>query len=264
VEKHLYQNKKAWDERARSSGKYAVPASTTELADPLSVIDQCGWLKNSIAGSQLLCLGAGGGRHGALFAKLGAKVTVVDISGELLDLDRMVARKLNLDITCVETSMDNLSTLPNSHYDVVLQPVSSCYVPRVRKVFQEVARVIKPGGLFVSQHKQPCSLQASAFPLGNHYAIQERYVSGTPLPVVSTSLHHREAGMAEYLHTWEELIGGLCQSGFVIEDLAEPRHANESAENGTSGHRAIYLPPFVKIKARRLASGENPGSIIIT
>ncbi|MDB6131379.1 MAG: Methyltransferase type 11 [Verrucomicrobiales bacterium] len=244
-------------------GKYAVPASPTELADPLSVIDQCGWLKDSIRGRRLLCLGAGGGRHSALFAKLGAKVTVLDISGELLQLDRKMASELHLDITTVEGSIDDLSALPSNFFEVVLQPVSSCYVPSVRKVFQEVARVITPGGLYVSQHKQPASLQSSALLVGNHYSMQEKYKAGLPLPVLTTSLHHREAGMVEFLHTLEELIGGICQSGFVVEDLAEPRHADETAGTGTPGHRAIFLPPFVKIKARRVGAFPSGSPIII-
>jgi hypothetical protein len=66
---------------------------------------------------------------------------------------------------------------------------------------------------------------------------------------------HRENGTVEFLHRWDELIGGLCRSGFVIEDLVEPRHGRPQAEPGSFAHRSFYLPPFVTIKARRTPQG---------
>ncbi len=65
---------------------------------------------------------------------------------------------------------------------------------------------------------------------------------------------HREKGALEFVHRWEEIVGGLCRSGFVIEDLAEPKHGDPAAEPGTFRHRSKYIPPYVAIKARRIAT----------
>ena len=62
---------------------------------------------------------------------------------------------------------------------------------------------------------------------------------------------HREAGTLEFLHRWEELLGGMCRAGFAIEDVIEPVHADEAAEIGSFGHRSRYVAPYVRIKARR-------------
>ena len=48
-------------------------------------------------------------------------------------------------------------------------------------------------------------------------------------------------------------MGGLCRAGFAIEDLVEPSRADDQAAVGEIGHRARYVPPYVRIKARRLA-----------
>jgi len=60
----------------------------------------------------------------------------------------------------------------------------------------------------------------------------------------------------------EELIGGMCRAGFVIEDLVEPLHADAEAERGTFGHRSQFVAPYLRIKARRvgesLAQGKSP------
>jgi hypothetical protein len=64
----------------------------------------------------------------------------------------------------------------------------------------------------------------------------------------------------EYLHRWEELVGSLCRSGFVLEDLVEPRHADPLADSGSFGHRSLYLPPYVTLKARRTSEARSEGS----
>jgi hypothetical protein len=71
---------------------------------------------------------------------------------------------------------------------------------------------------------------------------------------VLPGLQHREAGTVEFLHRWEELLGGLCRSGFVIEDLVEPKHGDARAELGSFAHRSHFVPPFVTLKARRIRS----------
>jgi ubiquinone/menaquinone biosynthesis C-methylase UbiE len=208
-------------------------------ADPL------GWIPRPVIGKRILCLAAGGGKHGPLFAKAGAIVTVVDISPEMLALDRKVGNDWGIQVRTLEASMDNLRMLGEASFDIVVQPVSTCYVPDVQKVYAEVARVLAPDGLYISQHKQPGSLQAEAAFSGRGYLVTEVYRRETPLPIVNGDFTHRESGAAEFLHTWENLIGGMCRSGFVIEDLIEPRHSDQ---------RATYLPPFVTIKARRVQS----------
>ena len=259
------QNRRAWDERALTGAQYATPATAEEFQNPLAVVDQCGWLGGDVTGKRLLCLAAGGGRHSALFASAGAVVTVVDISPRLLDLDRQVAAEHGLNIRIVEASMDDLSALGDASFDLVVQPVSTCYVPDIHPVYREVARVLVAGGVYVSQHKQPVSLQADHIPTGRGYLLNETYVRNSPLPQVLQNHQHREAGTVEYLHRWEDLIGGLCRAGFMVEDLAEPRHANLQAEPGTSAHRACYVPPFVKIKARRTqAPSKTQSRLILT
>ena len=134
-------NRQAWDARVRRREVFTRPARDEDFDQPLSVVDRHGWLGPSIAGQRVLCLAAGGGSQSALYAAAGAKVTVVDISGEMLALDRQVAAERQLDITCIQASMDDLAGLASGAFDIVIQPVSTCYVPDVVRVYREVARV---------------------------------------------------------------------------------------------------------------------------
>ena len=229
------RNKDAWDKLAddpRFAG--GEPPKDPEALDE--------WLRDEpLEGKALLCLGAGGGRQGPLHAAAGAVVTVVDVSERQLDHDR----KAGLQTLCA--SMDHLDGLASASFDIVVQPVSSCYVADLDRVHAEVARVLKSGGLYIVQHKQPASLQASTegayvvgFPCAEGAALSEQ-----PAP-------HREPGTTEFIHGLESLIGGLCRAGFVIEAFSEPPRADASAPAGSPGHRAWYLPPYLKIKARRV------------
>jgi SAM-dependent methyltransferase len=246
-------NRKAWDARVRNGACFTRPARDEEFGNPLATVDPSGWLGPSIVGRRLLCLAAGGGRQSALYAAAGARVTVVDISAEMLSLDRQVAAERGLEVCTIEASMDDLSMLAPDSFEIVIQPVSTCYVPSVVEVYRQVARITASGGLYVSQHKQPTSLQATVEPSPRGYEVTEPYYRRGPLPPSSPSVH-RERGTLEFLHRWEELLGGLCRAGFSIEDVIEPLLADEQAELGSFGHRSRYVPPYVRIKARRSTS----------
>jgi alpha-beta hydrolase superfamily lysophospholipase len=100
-------------------------------------------------------------------------------------------------------------------------------------------------------------LQADVVPLERGYALMEPYYRQGPLPPVAGSLH-REEGTLEYLHRWEQLIGGLCRAGFVVQDLIEPGHGDPKAERGAFEHRSLFVPPYVRILARRTQEKAAP------
>ena len=255
----IEHNRKAWDDLARKKQRFTQPAKDEEFADPLSILDGCGWLGGNIAGKRLLCLAAGGGRQGPLYAATGANVTVVDVSAAQLELDREVAAARKLELTTVQTSMDDLSMFQSAEFDIVVHPVSTCYVDDLRAVYQNVARVTRPNGIYVSQHKQPTSMQAGVDPSPNGYEVLSPYYIDGPLPAVRGSLH-REEGTLEYVHRWEQLIGLMCRSGFVIEDLTEPIHADDAAKPGSFAHRSKYIAPYVRVKARRVGTAVQTDS----
>ena len=236
--------------------RFTRPAADDDFVNPLAKVDQLGWLGGDIRGKSLLCLAAGGGKHGPLYAAAGASVTVLDISPAMLELDRQVAAERRLALRTIQGSMDDLAMLAAAEFDIVIHPVSTCYVPQIGPVYQEVARVTRPGGLYVSQHKSPTSLQADIAPAGRGYELIEPYYRTGPLPPVVGS-PHREEGTLEYLHRWEEIVGLLCRSGFAIEDLVEPLHAKADAPPGDFAHRSRYVAPYVRIKARRIGSVGN-------
>lgn len=244
------QNRAAWNRLARSQSPFARTATDEECRNPLATLDSRGWLPPSVSGLDVLCLAAGGGWQSILYAAAGANVTVVDLSPEMLRLDRVEAMRRNVVVRTIEASMEDLSMLDEAGFDIVHQPVSTCYARNVSGVFQQVARVLRDDGLYVSQHKQPTSMQIGGRDAGNRYVIGVEYYHNGPLPPTADATY-REAGAVEYLHRWEVLVGGLCRAGFVIEDLREPCRADPQAPPGHYGHRGRFVAPYVRLKARR-------------
>lgn len=249
-------NRTAWDELVRRGSQFAHVATDAECAQPLLTLDTHGWLPGSVAGLDVLCLAGGGGWQSILYAAAGANVTVADLSPAMLRLDEQEAKRRDLRVRTLEASMDDLSLLGDATFDIVHQPVSTCYVPRLKPVYSEIARVLRDGGLYISQHKQPTSLQIVDRDDRDRYVIGIGYYSRDPLPAVPDT-SYREEGTTEYLHSWEDLVGGLCRCGFVIEDLTEPRRGDPKAKPGHFRHRGMFVPPYLRIKARRIGSRET-------
>ncbi|MBB3204725.1 SAM-dependent methyltransferase [Rhodopirellula rubra] len=261
----LRSNRECYQRMTAADAPLCRIVSDEELAEPLKTVDRIGWLGGNIRGWKVLCLAAGGGRQSCLYAAAGADVTVVDLSPAMLELDRQAAARRKYSVRLFEGSMDDLSMLPPQSFDLVVHPVSSCYLPDVAAIYAQVARVTRPGGLYISQHKSPVSLQGSMQRGNGHYELRHDYYRTDPVPPpdmsnpVSSRL--RESGAVEFLHRWEQLIGGLCRNGFVVEDLVEPLHASADAAPDTFADRARVIAPYVRIKARRNVATSADSSV---
>lgn len=250
ADNHLNANRAAWNHLADSGSLFARVATDEQCQQPLKVLDGRGWLPESVHGLDVLCLASGGGWQSVLYAVAGANVTVVDLSDSMLKLDQQEADRRGLNIRTVRASMDDLRELNDAGFDIVHQPVSSCYVPDLVPMFAEVARVLKDDGLYISQHKQPTSLQISHRNERHQFVVGLEYYHRGALPKVPDT-SYREKGATEYLHRLEDLVGGVCRSNMVLEDLREPVRADYKASVQHYGYRGRFIPPYLRMKARR-------------
>jgi hypothetical protein len=60
----------------------------------------------------------------------------------------------------------------------------------------------------------------------------------------------------------EVLLGGICRAGMVIEDLSEPDHVRPDGLPGSMGHRSRFVPPYIRVKARRAGVSESPKLVL--
>jgi len=189
-------------------------------------------------------------------------VTVADLSPEQLRRDREASERHGLAIEIVELDMLDLSPLNGRFFDLVYQPVSAAYVPDVRRLYSEVARVTRPGGYYFVEHYHPVHVQMpeSGEWDGEAYRIIEPQVSGRPLPQTNWEIagRHYEITTWLYIHPLEHLIGGLCDAGFIIDRFEETSKGDLSAEPGSLAHKSAYIPSTFAMFARRDSGNASP------
>lgn len=164
----LRRNRAEWDENVAEGYEYTRPwlHLTPDLVRAFAAGEWSGFhspcgpidypmlktiraaLYGDMHGKRVLCLASGGGQQSAVFALLGADVTVVDLSPEQLKNDQLAAQHYGYSVRTVEASMTDLGAFPAEAFDIVYQPISICFVPDVRAVYDQVYRVLRSGGLY--------------------------------------------------------------------------------------------------------------------
>ncbi len=168
-------------------------------------------------GKHVLGLAAGGGQQMAVMAALGAECTLMDISDQQLETDRLVSEREKYSITLVKGDMTEPLPFDDEMFDMVINPVSNHYIEEVCPVFREVYRVLKKGGTFLA-----------GLDTGIYWAFDEDGsgpVHRLPFnPLKDEELKNRmlEEDMGYiFSHTLEEQIGGQLKAGFILKDLLE-------------------------------------------
>jgi len=102
-----------------------------------------------LRGKRLLDIGAGLGESSVYFALRGAQVTMTDISPGMVQTGRELARKFGVKMEGVVSGAEALD-VPDESYDFVYVANTIHHVQDRAALFQEIHRVLKPGGYFFS------------------------------------------------------------------------------------------------------------------
>lgn len=97
-------------------------------------------------GRRVLEIGCGIGTDTINFARAGAELTAVDLSSESLKLTRQRLAVFGLRANLLEANAEELSMLPDAHFDLVYSFGVIHHTPQPRRVVEHIARVLKPGG----------------------------------------------------------------------------------------------------------------------
>lgn len=179
------------------------------------------WLPKRLDGLDLLGLASGGGQQMPICAALGARCTVLDYTPAQLDNERRVAEREGYNITCIHADMTQPLPFPNASFDIIIHPVSNCYVRDVLPIWHECFRVLRPGGRLLSGLDNGISYMADAE--------GERIINALPFDPLVNPEHARQLalddGGVQFSHTAEEQLRGQLQAGFILRDLYEDTYA---------------------------------------
>lgn len=244
-------NRRAWTLEVEHGNRWTLPVSAEAvdrarggdveiLLTPLRRVP-ADWL-GDLRGRRILALASGGGQQGPLLAAAGAQVTVFDACPAQLAQDRAVAAREGLELVTVEGDMADLGAFVDGAFDLIIHPVSNCFVPDVLPVWLEAARVLAPGGELLAGF---CNPVIYLFEDEDGFDGDDLVVRNT-LPYADpdhASVRRRlalEAGEpAEFGHTLADQLGGQLAAGLILtgfyEDIYPP------ANDPLSRHTATFI-----------------------
>lgn len=246
-------NRERWEELVRQEVSFSRPWLDLDEALARARVDPEGML-GDLDDRDVLCLAGGGGQQSAAFALLGARVTVLDFSAGQLERDREAAAHYGTRVRLIEGDMRDLSGLDDASFDVVWHAHSLSFVPDPRPVFDGVARVLRPGGLYRLHWTNPFvhglwmeDWTERGYPLGRPYVdraeiLAEDHAWDVRRPDGSSV---RVPGPREWRHALGSVLDELFARGFRLLRLREDAGEDREAEPGTWAHFKSIAPPWL-------------------
>lgn len=195
------------------------------------------WLPE-LRGARVLGLASGGAQQMPLLTAAGASCTVLDFSEKQLESEKMVAQREGYAIEIVRADMTKPLPFADESFDVIVHPVSNCYVEQVKPIFHECFRVLKRGGILVAGLDNGVNFLVN----DDEMTIVNRFPFN-PLknPEQMEQLQREDCGV-QFSHTLDEQIGGQLEAGFVLTDLYEDT-------NSEGRLRELNIPCFFATRA---------------
>lgn len=251
-------NKIAWDKEVDKGRDCTIPvtsdqieaarAGTPEICITTNKVVPKEWL-GDVRGKVILALASGGGQQGPLLAAAGARVTVFDLSPKQLEQDRLVMCRENLDMDLIEGSMTDMSSFNDESFDMIINPVSNCYIPDVNYIWRECYRILRKEGVLLAGFDNPIG-HILDWELQNQGICQIKY----RLPYSDEEQLEKEkyeklvssGSSIQYGHLLADQIGGQLRAGFSLTGLYE--------DYWGGNERAIdkHMPVFIATRAIKM------------
>jgi len=249
----LQFNKESWDKLVDAKDRWTVPVSREEielardgkwqvLLTPCKPVPR-DWFPR-MEGSDVLCLASGGGQQAPIFASAGANVTSFDNSPKQLKQDQFVAKRDGLKIRTIEGDMADLSVFVDESFDFIFNPVSNCFIPELKPVWNETFRVLRKGGTMIVGFVNPVE-----FCFDSELAEKGIYHIKYSLPYSDLTSITKEERIrlygpdepVEFSHTLEEQISGQLEAGFYLTGFFEDFRDEERIKD--------YMPSFMATRS---------------
>ena len=180
-------------------------------------------LIGEVATQEVLSLACGQGQDARLLARLGATVTGVDLSSEMLRHASEHEAAEPRGIVYVQGDAHDLEAFPNGSFDGVVCHMALMDIPHLASAVQSVARVLREQGWFVFSIVHPC--YHPHVENVTDYLLDHRYRKQLPPDWLPEYAYHRPLAM---------YVDELLQAGFRIERVVEA-HRRAADAGGVPG-----------------------------
>ena len=213
-----------------------------------------------VSGLTLLHLQCHFGLDTLNWARLGARVTGVDISGVSIDRARKLASELDIPATFVRANVLDIDRQLDGQFDRVFTSFGAlCWIGDLEAWGRVIARVLKPGGVFyisefhplmdTLQQARPINENSDAYPEYPYFGggVPLRFdPQGDDSDYAEPSFTSEETTF-EWFHPVSEVIEALIGAGLALERFREYPFATYRARRGmVQGDDGLWrLPPNV-------------------
>lgn len=248
-------NKARWTALAEADALFTRPKFDLNAESAKELVNSDGRF-GDLEEKKVLCLAGGGGQQSAAFALLGADVTVFDISEEQIERDRKVAKHYGFQVETFQGDMRDLSALKQDFFDVVFHPYSINFVTNASLVFEQVANVLKDGGIYQVQFANPFAIGIKQEDWnGEGYILKKAYRKDAVISYADQDwVYDKDENKSiqppkEYSHLLGDFVNGLIKKGFIIRNILDNENMcpDENAEPKSWDHFVAYAPPWLSI-----------------
>ena len=204
-----------WQKLRDEDGLWRLCPAQPELAFEGEALPMIRRYCGDMRGKRACVIGSGDNYAAFALAGMEAHVTSIDISARQLEIARVRADELRLQISFVQSDADSLHLVEDNSIDLVCSTNGFfVWIAEPGAVFKQVYRVLKPGGFYifydVHPFQRPWKDQAAPLEMAKPYS------ETGPFEQV-------EAGQVSFEFNWRlsDLLNPLLDSGLVIRRLAE-------------------------------------------
>lgn len=179
-----------------------------------------------VSGKDLLHLQCHFGQDTLCWARMGAKVTGVDLSGASIALARQLKEELDIPAQFIESNIYDLKDNLDGKFDIVFTSYGTIvWLPDLKKWAEIIHHFLKPGGIFYIVDLHPSFLQ---FDFDTHKIAYDYFNRGVVTEVVKGTYADMDADIEMPEHFWshslEETIMSLVNTGMQLQEFKEFPH----------------------------------------
>ena len=196
-------------------------------------------LLGDLQGKDVLEIGCGGGQCAIGFALRGARAIGLDISEMQLEYARALAVENGVEVTFRQHDVRDLAPIADASQDIVFSAFALQFIEDKTGVFQEVHRVLRPGGSLAFSVEHPVFHKIDPESL----EVVHSYHDTSPL----REARGEHGAVTTYRHNFSSLFAALIDAGLVVQTILEPDARIRYEYDPWFGKRGCYYPEILDV-----------------
>lgn len=220
-------NRRNWDERASIHARSKMYDLEAVRQGKNSLLPLEREILGDVRGKKILHLQCHIGTDSVSWARLGAQVTGLDLSGESLNIARQLARDCGVEIEFIQANVYDAPDSLNGTFDIVIATYGVlCWLPDMAGFARVAARCLRPGGAFLLIDDHPARVMLN-MEAGGTLRVTRSYFYADAAEYNPPGWTYSDADgpltcpYYEWTHHLGEIVSGVAAAGLRIESLGE-------------------------------------------